>query len=109
MFFSHFVHMIWSPVTDYFISYVDMEVKAAKSAGKHDNGIKTLAGNSVEFVGKPRSFCFGGITGQNQSVEVYQVRVDRGMSFEAALELYRNEQGATQSGSSKIKAGFYLE
>ena len=62
-------------MTDYFLSFVEAEVKAAKSAGKFDVGIQTLAGNSVEFVSKPRSFCFGGFAGDNQSVEVYKVRV----------------------------------
>lgn len=62
-------------MTDYFLSFVEAEVKAAKSAGKFDVGIQTLAGNSVEFVSKPRSFCFGGFAGDDQSVEVYKVRV----------------------------------
>mmetsp|Transcript_11099 Transcript_11099/g.27300 ORF Transcript_11099/g.27300 Transcript_11099/m.27300 type:complete len:454 (+) Transcript_11099:535-1896(+) len=98
-------------LTDYFLSFVETEIKAAKSAGKYDVGIKTLVGNRVDFVSKPRSFCFGGVAGSHQSLEVYQVRVDQGINFETALEMYRNEPTQMKAAKKKCKIenGFYLQ
>ena len=92
-------------VTDYFLNFVEMETKAAKSAGAYDVGITTISGRTVEFVGQPRSFCFGGAASQ-QTIQIYQVQVDQGLSFETALEIYRKEQGANDG---KVKTGFYLQ
>lgn len=90
-------------LTDCLLQFHGIEVANAKTGGKYDVGITTLAGQSVEFVDKPRSFCFGGVA----SIQVYQVQVDQGLSFEIALEMYNNEQGAKQVG--KIKTGFYVQ
>lgn len=87
-------------LTDCLLQFHGIKVANAKTGGKYDVGITTLAGQSVEFVDKPRSFCFGGVA----SIQVYQVQVDQGLSFEIALEMYNNEQGAKQVG--KIQTGF---
>ena len=46
--------------------------------GQYDVGIVQLQGNKIELVGKPRTFCFGGVDAKDERVHVYQVAVDSG-------------------------------
>ena len=96
-------------VTDTFLNLVEVEIKTARSAGKIDTGVSTIVGRSVEFEGKPRSFCFSGNGASNQTLDVYQVKVDQGTDFESALELYNEEKELDQHRKVKIKTGFYFQ
>ena len=75
-------------VFDYFIKTLDAEIASAKSEGKYDLGIKTLKGQKVTFNGPPQSFCFRGLTAPNETVELYSVQQDKGMSPEDAMKMY---------------------
>lgn len=91
-----------SLLMNYFFAFVELEVKAARAAGKMDVGVRTLTGQSVEIVDKPRSFCFG----KDCQIKLFKVTVDKGMPFEAAFDVF-SEERAHQSESSKILTGFY--
>ena len=90
---------------DYFLSFLEVEVKAARAAGKMDVGIKTLTGQHVEIVDKPRSFSFS----EDCQVKVYKVTVDKGMTFEAAFDVFYSEELAHQNEGAKIVTGFYTQ
>lgn len=77
-------------VFDYFMKTLDAEIQSAKTNGNYDVGIKTLKGQSIEFSTRPRSFCFRGLDSPNQSVELYSVQLDGGLSPEAIMEMYNN-------------------
>jgi len=93
-----------SLLMDYFLTFLEVEVKAARTAGKMDVGIKTLTGQHVEIVDKPRSFSFS----EDCQVKVYKVTVDKGMTFEAAFKNY-SEELAHQNEGAKIVTGFYTQ
>jgi len=94
-------------LTDYFLNFVEVMIKSAKKSGKYDVGITNMNGRSVEFVDKPRSFRFGGNAAKNQSILVYGVRIDQGLNFETALEMFTDEQDANHGG--RVQTGFYLQ
>jgi hypothetical protein len=77
-------------VFDYFVKTLDEEIRSAKSFGIYDVGIKTLKGQSLTFNKHPQSFCFRGLTAPHESVELYAVQQDKGMTPEAAMELYNS-------------------
>ena len=77
----------------YFMSSLDNVVLTAKNAGTYDVGIKTLTGNSIKFVDKPRSFTFRGLAAKDDRVLLYQVAQDRGFTPEAALEQFNKAKG----------------
>lgn len=81
-------------VFDYFMKTLDDAIQQAKTNGRYDVGIKTLKGQSVEFLRRPQSFCFRGLNGPNESVELYSVQMDCGMSPESIMEMYNNLVGA---------------
>ena len=89
---------------EYFFAFVEIEVKASKAAGKMDVGIKTLSGQSVEIVDKPRSFCFN----EDCKIELFKVKVDKGMTYAAANDVFRQEL-VNQDDSAKIVTGYYIK
>ena len=89
-----------SLLMEYFFAFVEIEVKASKAAGKMDVGIKTLSGQSVEIVDKPRSFCFN----EDCKIELFKVKVDKGMTYAAANDVFRQEL-VNQDDSAKIVTG----
>ncbi len=91
-----------SLLMNYFFAFVELEVKAARAAGKMDVGVRTLSGQSVEIVDKPRSFCFR----KDCQIKLFKVTVDKGMPFEAAYDVF-SEERAHRSEGSKITTGFY--
>lgn len=91
-----------SLLMSYLFAFVELEVKAARAAGKMDVGVRSLSGQSVEIVDKPRSFCFS----KDCQIKLFKVIVDKGMTFEAAYDAF-NKERAHQSESSKILTGFY--
>jgi len=93
-----------SLLMDSFLSFVEVEIKAAKSAGKMDVGIKTLTGQSVDIVDKPRSFRFS----EDSQTKVYKVCIDKGLTYEAAQDIFREEIGK-ESDNAKISTGFYTQ
>ncbi len=93
-----------SLLMNYFFAFVELEVKAARAAGKMDVGVRTLSGQSVEIVDKPRSFCFS----KDCQINLFKVTADKGMPFEAAYDVF-SEERAHQSESSKITTGFYSQ
>ncbi len=103
----------------YFMSSLDNVVLAAKNAGTYDVGIKTLTGNSIEFVDKPRSFTFRGLAAKDDRVLLYQVAQDRGITPEAALEQFNEAKGESVPTSRsewnqrgrrlEIVTGFYKD
>lgn len=93
-----------SLLMDYFFAFVELEVKASKAAGKMDVGIKTLSGQSVEIVDKPRSFCFN----EDCQIKLFKVTVDKGMTYEDARDVY-SEEHANQSDNAKIVTGYYIK
>lgn len=107
-------------MTDYFLKSLENETNGAKRAGKYDVGIKTLSGNKVEFVGKPRSFCFRGLPFKHERVLLYQVALDLGMDSTAAMNMYNeanveNDEAPSDNGWTSrgqravIKSGFYVD
>ena len=110
-------------IVDHFIAHLGKQVTLAKREGTYDQGIHTIGGHSV-VVEKPRSFCFRGLEAKDERVLLYEVKVDRGMDAETALQLYneaaasdndvyssvasiRNEIGRRQN--VVIKSGFYID
>jgi len=84
-------------VFDLFVKTLDAEIRSAKNSGTYDVGIKTLKGQSVTFNKKPQSFCFRGLTAPNETVELYAVQQDMGLSPEKMMELYNELTGATDN------------
>lgn len=93
----------------------------ANPAGKYDVGIRQIDGHSVEFVGKPRTFCFRGVSHKDERVYVYKVAVDSGFTAEKALAMY-NEAKETEVPQAvgrngwlgrgprrEIVSGFYID
>mmetsp|Transcript_20487 Transcript_20487/g.41163 ORF Transcript_20487/g.41163 Transcript_20487/m.41163 type:complete len:1688 (+) Transcript_20487:177-5240(+) len=109
-------------MTEYFLKCLEQEVYGARSAGMYDMGIKTISGNRVDFSEKPRSFCFRGLVAKDERVLLYKVKVDSGITFDIALQMYEEakDNGAvtpTNSGdgwntrgrSRVITTGFYCD
>ena len=134
-------------MTNYFMKHLESEIYAAKNSGKtcaytssthtilfllirlasriekgkYDVGIRQVEGNRVEFVEKPRTFCFGGLAAKDERVYVYRVAVDSGITAEKALEMY-NEAKETElpqpigrngwlgrGARVRIATGFYID
>lgn len=79
----------------------------AKSAGEYDIGIRTLTGNKVS-VKKTRAFNFRGSEAKDESLLVYSVEIDQGMSSDTALELY-DEAIQADDQRGQVKTGFYID
>ena len=77
----------------HFVKTLDAEIRSAKNSGTYDVGIKTLKGQSVTFNMKPQSFSFRGLAAPNETVELYAVQQDRGLSPEKVMELYNEIKG----------------
>ena len=65
------------------------------SIGTYDVGIRQIEGHKVEFVDKPRTFCFRGLAAKDEKIYVYRVAVDSGLTAEKALEMF-NEAKETE-------------
>ena len=107
-------------LTEYFLKCLEREITNAKNAGAYDVGIKTFSGNRIQFVGKPRSFCFRGLAAKDEHVCLYKVALDLGMGIDAALELYNKakdteqqpsmqDQQASRGQESELTSGFYVD
>ena len=90
-------------VFDYFMKTLDDVIHTAKMNGNYDVGIKTLKGQSVEFLARPRSFCFRGLDGPKESVELYSIERDMGQSPEAIMQMY-NELVTGEGASADASA-----
>ena len=101
---------------------LENEVLNAKRAGTYDIGIRTLAGNSIEFPDEPRSFTFRGLGAKDERVNVFKVAQDRGTAWDTAMELYNGAKtgnapapAASRNGwlgrgvRLQIASGFYLD
>jgi hypothetical protein len=88
-------------VFDLFVKTLDAEIRSAKNSGTYDIGIKNTKGQSVTFITKPQSFSFRGLTAPNETVELYAIQQDKGLSPEKMMELY-NDVKDTNSGSDSI-------
>jgi hypothetical protein len=84
-------------VFDLFVKTLDAEILSAKNSGTYDVGIKTMKGQSVTFNMKPQSFSFRGLTAPNETVELYAVQQDKGLSPEKMMELYNEIKGDTDN------------
>eukprot|EP00980_Cylindrotheca_fusiformis_P014949 scaffold4095_cov117-Cylindrotheca_fusiformis.AAC.6 len=99
-------------------------VKAAKQSGQYDLGIRNYSGREVRFEGPPRCFRFRGLVAPDESLLLYRVKVDTGISADQAKELYddamkdetlgRNNELADDGfigrrGRKHIKTGFYID
>jgi len=80
----------------------------AKSTGEYDIGIRTLTGNKVS-VKNTRAFKFRGSEAKEESVLVYSVIIDQGMSSDTALELYNEAILQADDQKGLIKTGFYID
>eukprot|EP00984_Skeletonema_dohrnii_P005973 scaffold2118_cov125-Skeletonema_dohrnii-CCMP3373.AAC.2 len=88
-------------VFELFVKTLDAEIRSAKNSGTYDIGIKTTKGQSVTFITKPQSFSFRGLTAPNETVELYAIQQDKGLSPEKMMELY-NEVKDTNSSTDSI-------
>lgn len=86
-------------VFDLFVKTLDDEIRSAKASGSYDLGIKTMKGQSVEFIGKPQSFVFRGLTAPDETVELYAVEQDKGLSPEKMMEMYNDVKDVNNSDS----------
>ena len=66
------------------------------SKGSYDVGIIQLQGNKIEFLDKPRTFCFAGVAAKDERVYVYRVGVDFGVTTETAMEMYNEAKETVQ-------------
>jgi len=107
-------------MTTYFMKSLENQVNSAKRAGTYDVGIRTLAGNSIEFADKPRTFSFRGLGAKDDRVFLYKVVQDRGTSTETAMELYNDAKDDASIPTSRnewnrrgqrlqIVSGFYTD
>jgi len=107
-------------MTSYFMTSLENEVMNAKRNNTYDVGIKTLTGNSLEFVGKPRTFCFRGLASKDDRVHLYTVAQDSGTSPETARCLYNEAKDDNNAPTSRgewqrrghrmeIVTGFYQD
>ncbi len=92
-------------VFDLFVKTLDDEISSAKSSGSYDLGIKTLKGQSVEFIQKPQSFVFRGLTAPDETVELYAVQQDKGLSSEKMMEMYNELKDADNDNSVAANNG----
>mmetsp|Transcript_6956 Transcript_6956/g.13000 ORF Transcript_6956/g.13000 Transcript_6956/m.13000 type:complete len:341 (-) Transcript_6956:736-1758(-) len=99
---------------------LENQVNSAKRAGTYDVGIRTLAGNTIEFADKPRTFSFRGLGAKDDRVFLYKVVQDRGTSTETAMELYNDAKDDASIPASRnewnrrgqrlqIVSGFYTD
>jgi len=118
-------------VTNFFYARLEKVVLEAKRSGKYDVGIKTLTGRDVSFQGAPRTFKFRGLDAPHESVQLYTVQADTGISATAAQELLSDHQQSINAGREpeeqeaspgamrgfgmnsasawSIKSGFYID
>lgn len=73
--------------------------------GKYDVGIRQIEGHKVEFVDKPRTFCFRGLAAKDEKIYVYRVAVDSGFTAEKALEMF-NEAKETEAPQPEARNGW---
>ncbi len=91
-------------VFDLFVKTLDAEIRSAKSSGSYDLGIKTMKGQSVEFIQKPQSFVFRGLTAPNETVELYAVQQDKGFTSEKIMEMYNDLKGSNNDDTNSSAA-----
>jgi len=96
-----------SMLTNHLVKCLDKRVRDAKSTGEYDIGIRTLTGNKVS-VKNTRAFNFRGSEAMDESVLVYSVEIDQGMSSDTALKLY-DEAIQADDSRGQIKTGFYID
>ncbi len=118
-------------VTNFFYARLEKVVIEAKRSDKYDVGIKTLTGRDVSFQGAPRTFKFRGLDAPHESVQLYTVQADTGITATAAQKLLSDHQqgindgqepeeqeaspGATRgfgmnsASAWSIKSGFYID
>ena len=118
-------------VTNFFYARLEKVVLEAKRSDKYDVGIKTLTGRDVAFQGAPRTFKFRGLDAPHESVQLYTVQADTGITATAAQELLRDHQrgindgqepeeqeaspgakrgfGMNSASAWSIKSGFYID
>ena len=119
-------------VTNFFYARLEKVVLEAKRSGKYDVGIKTLTGRDVSFQGAPRTFKFRGLDAPRESVQLYTVQADTGISATQAQTMLKqhlegtnvddDEQeedrdsrgvrrgfGMNSASAWTIKSGFYID
>ena len=102
-------------------SSINNSMPCSYLTGKYDVGIRQIEGHKIEFVEKPRTFCFRGSTAKDEKVYVYRVAVDSGFTAENALEMFNEAketevpQPAGRNGwlgrgvRRQIVSGFYID
>ena len=119
-------------VTNFFYARLEKVVLEAKRSGKYDIGIKSLTGRDVSFQGAPRTFKFRGLEAPRESVQLYTVQADTGISATEAQKMLEDhlegtnvddqEQeeerdspgvrrgfGMNSASAWTIKSGFYID
>ena len=120
-------------VTNFFYARLEKVVLEAKRTGKYDVGIKSLTGRNVSFQGVPRTFKFRGLDAPRESVQLYTVQADTGISATQAQKMLeehlegtnvddqeQDEENDSPSGARRgfgmnsasawtIKSGFYID
>eukprot|EP00899_Mesostigma_viride_P003167 jgi/Mesvir1/12851/Mv05881-RA.1 len=103
-------------IFSYFDSNLQAFVEAARKEGIYDAGITSIKGTSIELTQEPQSF-FCDPMSRTAPTLLYSFQVDRGLSYEAAMELLvaegkageeaANGAGSSSSGSSSSSSGMY--
>mmetsp|Transcript_7268 Transcript_7268/g.11437 ORF Transcript_7268/g.11437 Transcript_7268/m.11437 type:complete len:1695 (-) Transcript_7268:113-5197(-) len=91
-------------VFDLFVKTLDAEIRSAKSSGSYDLGIKTMKGQSVTFIQKPQSFVFRGLTAPDETVELYAVQQDKGLTSEKIMEMYNDLKDSNNDDTNSSAA-----
>lgn len=92
-------------VFDLFVKTLDEEIRSAKNSGSYDLGIKTMKGQSVTFIQKPQSFVFRGLTAPDETVELYAIQQDKGLSPEKMMEMYNDVKDVNNPDSVAANNG----
>lgn len=79
-------------IFNYFVRCLDAQVLYAKKEGKYNEGLVDVHASSVEMLGEPRRV-FKDVTNNHNPTKHVILKVDRGMSWEAALKRLENHSG----------------
>ncbi|KAL5004376.1 hypothetical protein ScPMuIL_017832 [Solemya velum] len=86
-------------IFSYFTECMKQMINNAQKEGRYNEGLLDITGSSVNMVGKPRRL-FKDLSKSHGTIRLVEVKIDRGMSWEAATTRYENHSGS--------KDGFYV-
>lgn len=89
----------------YFAETLDCEIKLAKAEGKYTEGVSDLGGSSIRI--EPESKTILKDPYHGQKLVSTKVFIDRGISFERALNILEKSKNHDRDGFYKMKREMY--